>query len=227
MVWADTSRSAARWLVRNLDSHRPARSPLAAWAGRLPGFLCRSRVRYEVAEPGCDHGGDLGVRIGGQLKVVLGSAQVSVAHVGRQVRQHDHQVRAAGGPAAQVRHGEAVPQRMDVRAAGEMRDVGVGEVTAESVVNRRLVGGPGGVAGVEQLVAGFGAGVGGRDIAVQRGGQAPGDGHQAVLVVLAVAYLEGRAGRVEVAQFQAECFGQPQASAVEHPEQHRVGQCPV
>src|ERR1700736_4815828 len=70
-------------------------------------------------------------------------------------------------------------------------------------------------------------GVRGGDVAFQRGGQAPGDGHQAVLVVFAVAYLEGRAGRVEVAQFQAECFGQPQASAVEHPEQHRVDRRPV
>ena len=80
---------------------------------------------------------------------------------------------------------------------------------------------------MEQLVTGFGAGVGGRDIAFQRGGQAPGDGHQAVLVVLPVAYLEGRPGRVEIAQFQAERFGQPQPGAVEHPEQHRVDQRPV
>src|SRR5689334_759415 len=98
-----------------------------------------------------------------------------------------------------VRDGEAVTQRVDVRASGEMRDVGVGEVTAEPVVNRGLVGGPGGVAGVEQHVAGFGAGVGGRDITVHGGGQAPGHRQKAVLVVLAVAYLDGRAGRVEVA----------------------------
>ena len=29
-------------------------------------------------------------------------------------------------------------------------------------------------------------------------------------MVFAVAYLDSRAGRVDVAQFQAECFGQPQ-----------------
>src|SRR5246127_3966638 len=93
-------------------------------------------------------------------------------------------------PAAQRRRfatAKPLPQRMDVRAAGEMRDAGVGEVTAESVVNRRLVRRPGRVAVVEQLAGGFGAGVGGGDVAVQRGGQAPGDGHQAVLVVFAVA----------------------------------------
>ena len=83
---------------------------------------------------------------------------------------------------------------------------GVGEVTAEPVVNRGLVGRGGGVAGVEQLVGGFGVGVGGRDIAFQGGGQTPGDGHEAVLVVLPVAYLDGRVGRVEVAQFQVERF---------------------
>ena len=80
---------------------------------------------------------------------------------------------------------------------------------------------------MEQLVAGLGAGVSGRDITVHGGGQAPGHGQKAVLVVLSVAYLDDRAGRVEVAQFQAECFGQPQPGGVEHPEQHRVDQRPV
>ena len=84
------------------------------------------------------------MRVGGQLEVVLGSAQVGVAHVRGQVGQHHRQVRAVGRPPAQVRDGEAVAQRMDVRAAGEMRDVRVGEVTAEPVVNRGLVGRPAG-----------------------------------------------------------------------------------
>ncbi len=88
---------------------------------------------------------------------------------------------------------------MDVRASREMRDVRVGEVTAEPVVNRGLVGRCGGVAGVEQLVGRLGVGVGGRDIALQGGGQTPGDGHEAVLMVLPVAHLDGRAGRVEIA----------------------------
>ncbi len=80
-----------------------------------------------------------------------------------------------------------------LRSSREMGDVGVGEVTPEPVVNRGLVRRPGRVAGVEQLVAGFGAGMGGGDIGIHGGGQAPGDGQKAVLVVFAVAYLDSRA----------------------------------
>ena len=44
-------------------------------------------------------------------------------------------------------------------------------------------------------------------------------------MVFAVAYLEGRAGRVEVAQFQAECFGQPQAFSASSESRKRSRRC--
>ena len=116
---------------------------------------------------------------------------------------------------------------MDVRAAREMGNVRVGEVPAQAVVDRGLVGRCGRVAGVEQMVGRFGVGVRGRDIRLQRVGEAPGDGHDAVLAVLAVAHLERRAGRVDVAQLQVERFGDAQPGRVEDPEQHRVNQRPV
>ena len=158
----------------------------------------RGRVRDDVPEPGLGHRGDLWVGVRGQPEVVLGAAQVGVAHVRGQVGQHHRQVAAVGCPAAQVLHGEPVTQRMDVRAArGEMGNVRIGEVAAQPVVDRGLVGRSGRVAGVEQMVGGFRVGVRGRDIGLQRVGEAPGDGHDAVLAVLAVAHLERGAGRVE------------------------------
>jgi hypothetical protein len=94
---------------------------------------------------------------------------------------------------------------MDVRAAREVGDVSVGEVPEQPVVDRGLVGRFGRVAGVEQAVGGFRVVVRGRDIALG-GGEAPGDGHDAVLAVLAVAHLDRGARRIEVAQFQVERF---------------------
>ena len=96
---------------------------------------------------------------------------------------------------------------MDVRAARrKMGNVRIGEVAAEPVVDRGLVGRCGRIAGVEQMVGRFRVGVRGRDVALQGGGEASGDGHDAVLVVLAVAHLERGAGRIEVAQLQVERF---------------------
>ena len=89
---------------------------------------------------------------------------------------------------------------MDVRATREMRNVRISEVATQPVVDRGFVDRCERVAGVEQMVGGFGVGVRGRDICLQRVGEAPGDGHDPVLTVLAVADLERRAGRVEIAQ---------------------------
>ena len=98
---------------------------------------------------------------------------------------------------------------------GRNGNVRVGEVAPQPVVDRGLVGRCGRVAGVEQMVSGFWMGVRGRDVARQRVGEAPGDGHDAVLVVLAVAYLERGAGRVDVAQLQVERFGEAQPGGVD------------
>lgn len=99
-----------------------------------------------------------------------------MAHVGGQVGQRQRQVGAVGCPAAQVLHGEAVTQRVDVRAARrEMGDVRVGEVAAEPVVDRGFVGRCGRVAGVEQVLGRSRVGVRGRDVALQGGGEACGE----------------------------------------------------
>ena len=186
------------------------------------------RVRDDVAELGLDHPGDLRVRVRSQLEVVLGSPQVGVAHVRRQVGQHHRQAAVVSGPATQVLHGEPVTQRMDVRAArGEMRNVRIGEVAAQPVVDRGLVGRLGRIAGVEQMVSGLWIGVRGHDICLQRVGEAPGEGHDPVLTVLAVAHLERGALLVEITQLQVERFGETQPGGVEDPEQHRVNQRPV
>src|SRR5450755_481282 len=66
--------------------------------------------------------------------------------------------------------------------------------------HRGLVGRVGRVAGVEQLVRGFRVGVRSRDVALERGGEARGDGHDAALAVLAVAHLDRGARRIEIAQ---------------------------
>ena len=96
---------------------------------------------------------------------------------------------------------------MDVRAARrEMGNVRIGEVAAQPVVDRGLVSRSGRVAGVEQMIGGLRVGVRGRDICLQRVGETPGDGHDAVLAVLAVAHLDRRALRVDVTELQVQRF---------------------
>ena len=125
----------------------------------------------DVAEPGLGPGHHLGVGVSGQPQVVLGAAKIGVAHVARQVGQHHGQVRALRGPAPQVGDREAVAQRVRVRAAREVGDAGVGQVAAEPHVYGRLINRPAGRGAVEDVVAGFGGGVRGRDVALQGRGE--------------------------------------------------------
>ncbi len=109
-----------------------------------------------------------------------------------------------------------------MRAAGEVGDAGVGQVAAEPHVYGRLADRTAGRDAVEHVVAGFGGGVRGRDVARQGRGEPAGDRDGPALAVLGVADRQRSAARVRVGQGQAERFGDSQAGAVEHPEQDRV-----
>ena len=210
--------------MRNFDSQRPARSGGGAGRGaRLaPGWR-----GDDVAEPELGPGHHLGVGVRGQPQVVLGASQVGVPHVARQVGQRHRQVRALLGPAAQVGDGEPVPQRVRVRAAGEVGDASVRQVAAEPQVDGRLVDRPTGRDAVEHVAAGLGGGMRGRDVAGQGRGEPGGDRDGAALAVLGVADPQRPAAGARIGQGQVKRLGNPQAGAIEHTEQDRVDQGPV
>ncbi|MGH3613725.1 MAG: hypothetical protein ACRDRK_14265, partial [Pseudonocardia sp.] len=70
---------------------------------------------------------DVGWAIIDYVKYVLGAAKVGVTHVAGQVGQHHGQVHVVRGPSSQVGDGEAMAQRVRVRAAGEVGDAGIGQ----------------------------------------------------------------------------------------------------
>lgn len=187
--------------MKNFDSQRPARSGGGAGRGLTAGPP--GGLGDDVAEPDLGLGHHLGVGVRGQPQVVLGAAKVGVAHVARQVGQHHGQVSAFRGPAPQVGDSESVAQRVRVRAAREVGDAGVGQVAAEPQVDGRLVDRPAGRDAVEHVVAGFGGGVRGRDVALQGRGEPAGERHGPALAVLGVADPQGPAAGVRIGQGEA------------------------